>query len=253
MRLRNFPGLFKFKPLVLLLVLLVFSSCAVNIPQEVLDQAYQDAIIDAKDPTPDDISKDLLAIVPYNDNLIWEGVPGQSRLLVVTWASWDGYLQHVGTGPFNTAKEIWVTLAPEVKEWIQSHSLEICRYGKTVRLEELLGLPPDNSHKWFVELWVNPNDVFRPSPDPEINDQESELAFPQSTQFINPTPDYITWFNNLVQASYVGPNAHPWTRLGYTYDWGFYVPNHIGLSEYVVKQGAQIEVFGVWTNDDYGN
>ena len=29
-------------------------------------------------------------------------------------------------------------------------------------------------------------------------------------------------------------HGHPWTRLGYTYDWASTRPNHEGLSEYVV-------------------
>jgi hypothetical protein len=250
---KRFKSEFTFRPLVFFLAGLVLSSCAANIPQEVLDQAYQASIVDARNATSDKISTNLTPIVSYNTNLIWEGVPGQSRVLVVTWASWNGYLNLIGTGPFNTAREIWVTAAPEVKDWIRFHPFELRQYGKVVRLEELLGLPPDNSHQWFVELWANPVDVFRPSPDPEINDKEAEITFPQSAQFVAPTTDYVTWFNNLVGASYDGPNAHPWTRLGYTYDWGFRVPNHIGISEFVVKQGASVEVSGVWTSEEYGN
>ena len=42
----------------------------------------------------------------------------------------------------------------------------------------------------------------------------------------------------------------PWTRLGYTYDWGE-SENHIGLSEFVVRKGADIEIDSVSTVNDY--
>jgi hypothetical protein len=241
------------KSLLLSLSMLILASCAINVPEEVLNQAYQASIQDARDATPNEISTELIPITSYNTNLNWEGEPGNSRLLVVTWTSWDGYQQHIGTGPFNTARELWVTAAPELKNWIKANPLALIRTNRTVRLEQLLGLPPDNSHKWFVELWVNPNDLFRPSPDPEITDREAGLTFPQSEQFVTVSTDYVTWFNNLLSISYDGPNAHPWTRLGYTYDWGFFAPDRIGLSEFVVQQNAQIEVSGVWATEEYGN
>ncbi len=42
----------------------------------------------------------------------------------------------------------------------------------------------------------------------------------------------------------------PWTRLGYTYDWGA-SQNHIGLSEFVLRKGANLEVDSVTAVNDY--
>ena len=44
-----------------------------------------------------------------------------------------------------------------------------------MRLEKLLGLPPNSGKTKFVEIWVRPQDLFRPSPDPEITDCVAEL------------------------------------------------------------------------------
>ena len=51
------------------------------------------------------------------------------------------------------------------------------------------------------------------------------------------------WFKNWFDKEKVSrsKDAGPWTRLGYTYDWGN--PNSkYGLSEFIVKDGAEIEV-----------
>jgi len=31
-----------------------------------------------------------------------------------------------------------------------------------------------------VKMWVSPDDLFRPCPDPEINDSECEITYPES-------------------------------------------------------------------------
>jgi len=119
---------------------------------------------------------------------------------------------------------------------------EFCQAQRPIepalRLEQLLGLPPDDGKQWFVELWVWPADLFRPAPDPEITDQGAGLDFPDSA-----SPEYRAWFDDLRSKSY-GENGYPWTRLGYTYDWGS-PDDHVGLSEFVINKGAPIEVRSV--------
>lgn len=36
--------------------------------------------------------------------------------------------------------------------------------------------------------------------------------------------------------------GYPWTRLGYTYDWGSRSSNKYGLSEFVIMPGSKVEV-----------
>ncbi|HEX2922407.1 MAG TPA: hypothetical protein VHS28_00070, partial [Chloroflexota bacterium] len=138
--------------------------------------------------------------------------------------------------------DTWVTVAPQVKEF--------CSRGRypdpTLRLEQLLGLPSDNGKKWFVELWVSPSDLFRPSPDPKITDQTAGLEFPAAV-----SQQHVEWIEGLKAQSY-GENGYPWTRLGYTYDWGN-TTNREGLSEFVIRKGAPIEVNSVTTTLDYCN
>ena len=43
---------------------------------------------------------------------------------------------------------------------------------------------------------------------------------------------------------------YPWTRLGYTYDWGP-AKSPVGLSEFVVFKGSTVGVRKVYTNEEY--
>ena len=101
----------------------------------------------------------------------------------------------------------------------------------------------NSSDTYFVELWVHPQSLFRPSPDNEINDTSATLNFPASA-----TADYKAWFNNNIIYSYY-PMKFPLTRLGYTYDWGS--QNHVGLSEFVLKQNSKVTVNSVMPTADY--
>ncbi len=212
---------------------------------EALLQAYQAAVRDAQIVEPHEISKDLVAIVPFNNNLVWEGTPGASRVLGVTWTSWDGYDDKVG-GSMGLEREVWVTSAPQVKTFCSTY--QAGEVDLTLRLEQLLGLPPHNGKTKFVEMWVEPKDLFRPSPDPEISDQEAELSFPQSSAF-TVNEEHVQWINNLTASSY-GEGGYPWTRLGYTYDWGN-PESEVGMSEFVVAGGATIGVHSVMATEVY--
>ena len=110
----------------------------------------------------------------------------------------------------------------------------------------------------MIELWVSPQDIFRPCPDPEITDRKCQTDFPSdpfrtfsSTELVRATEgpgwnifmNYTGWFNNRKNyiysnaRSYPASSPYPWTRLGYTYDWGS--RNHVGLSEFVVHGRKQ--------------
>ena len=208
-------------------------------------QAYLAAIQDAKVAEPSEISKDLWAITAANPELMWDGEPGNSRVLVVTWTSYTGYNAQVGQD-IQTTRDIWVTAVPQVQEFVRNH--RVGADDLTLRLEELLGVPPESGKTTFVEFWVRPADLVRPSPDPEVSDQEAELAFPTSP-VLSVSDAYVQWFNSLLGTSY-GDGGYPWTRLGYTYDWGDST-NHVGASEYVIWQGATVGVQGTWTTEDY--
>jgi LysM repeat protein len=214
-----------------------------------LRQAYDAAVRDAEVAEPSEISRDLTAIVESNDKLQWEGQPGSKRVLLATWTSFAGYNDLVGKSyTVPEGREIWFTASPVVRDFCSAYQKSNPGADLTLRLRQLLGLPPDDPKTIFVEMWVNPSDVFRPSPDPEITDHEAELDFPNSSRS-SVSQAHMDWINNLKQKSY-GPKGYPWTRLGYTYDWGN--PNsEVGPSEFVIASGVTVDINKTYTTADY--
>ncbi len=137
-------------------------------------------------------------------------------------------------------KALWVTVVPELRNlfWAQPS----CPPGKN-RIVQLLGLNPWNDYDVIVEMWIDPTDLVRPSPDPEVSDHQAEIAVKsRGGSWIFPSPfvnycteklfvagrgkepkSYKDWFKQNAVDSYEAAeqrNLFPWTRLGYTYDWG---------------------------------
>ena len=210
--------------------------------EETLRGEYQAAIRDAETANESEICRHLTPITESNPNLTWEEDNGSTRVLVVTWTAWGGYVNQTNN-TMNLTRETWVTVYSEVRDFIGRNALpaEKC----SLRLEQLNGLPPRNNKTWFVELFVSPQDMFRPSPDPEINDTEAQLDFPADT-----SQEHIDWINNLKNSSY-GTNGYPWTQLGYTYDWATNSQNHVGLSEYVIRKGSIVKIHDTISTNEY--
>ncbi len=240
--------MFFLKRIVLMLcIFLVVSACShpaqTMLPTD-LQNAYSQAIKDAEVAEFNEISRNLVAIVPSNDALRWNENTGE--VLVVTWTSWDGYGGRVGSF-MKLSREVWVTVVPDVNAFCREQHINPTQVP--LRLEQLLGLPPESKKTKFVEMWVTPNDLFRPAPDPEVSDHEAELDFPVSDQFVTVSEAHLEWFHELKQKSY-GADGYPWTRLGYTYDWGN-PKNEIGVSEFVIRAGATVKIHGVSNTEDY--
>jgi len=235
---RSRPPLFAVSSLIVLLV-----ACAPGVTTEEL---YQAAGADARVAQSAEIATDLVAIVPDNTDLVWRETDAGCQVLMVTWTSWGGYDAAVGQS-VTLSREVWVTAAPEVRDSVRTNW--VFPPALTGRLEQLLGLPPNSGKTKFVQFWVNPRDLFRPSADPEITDHEAESEFPQSTEFVTVSAAHQEWYAHQAAISY-GTDGYPWTRLGYTYDWGNPVTEE-GLSEFVIRSGAVVEVESVTGTEDY--
>ncbi len=213
---------------------------------------FERAIDDAAHPQTPDVSHQLQAITPANPGLIWSD--DKRWLKVVSWMSDKvfnaRYAELVGdpagarTPPGQPV--IWVTVAPEMQNFCRGLHLD----DPSFRLKQRLGLDPNRRYERFVELWVQPEDLFRPCPDPEIDDNQCELDFPDgAVPAVKHIADYRGYFEGL-RATLYRPGGAPWTRLGYTYDWA-YGRRGFGASEFVVVPDAPYRVQDAYTTAEY--
>ncbi|MEM6297570.1 MAG: hypothetical protein AAF740_02670 [Bacteroidota bacterium] len=206
-----------------------------------LDAAYKTSVKDASIAQPEEISTELIRLTPDNTYLKRDE---KGRFLMLTWTSWDGYTEKVGQ-EMTLSREVWATAVPEVKDFCQ----QVKPKNLDLRLEQLMGLPPENGKTLFVELWVKPEDLFRPCPDPEVSDQTCEVNFPESP-YLTLAEEHQKWITELKSNSYGDTNGYPWTQLGYTYDWGN-PKSEVGVSEFVIRGGATVNVKAVYKTAVY--
>jgi len=212
-----------------------------------LHKAYAMALRDAAEVSPRKVVRDLIAITPFEPGLQWQAGPGKPRVLVMTWTRSPEHIANIGVD-MDIAGDTWVTTVPELKKFCRDPALPAGKLA--LRLEQLLGLPPGAGKKYFVEMWVDPDDLFRPAPNPEITTHESPLEYPRSARFLNVSRAYFWWFEKEQLMTQIGFKRYPWTRLGYTYDWGN-PANPRGLSEFVIKKPARVGVASVSEIDVY--
>jgi len=154
--------------------------------------------------------------------------------------SFDPYLNR--TQPYNSGKkDMWVTAFPQVRNFCKT-----IKGDKKNRLERYLGLPLNTSKSRFVELYVRPVDLFRPCRDKEIHDNFCTHQFGPNT-----TPEFKQWIENTYALSFPEKGVGvPWTRMGYTYDWGNII-NPIGASEYIVRPNSEVFVLSITPLEEY--
>jgi len=203
-------------------------------------QTYAKAVRDAAGPDSEDIYDGLWAITPSNPKLIWNET--RTAVRMVTWTTATGYTQGDNTLP----AEVWLTPAPQLQALCKTVPAE----QRVPRINQYLGLPPateQDASSYIVEMWVKPEDMFRPCPDAEIDDTSCGLTFPASA-----TDAHKNWMNAnyAFSFSFWQQPHYPWTGLGYTYDW-CNAETRVGASEYVVRAGSTVNVTGLIQRDTY--
>lgn len=219
----------------------VISGCGSSAAYDPMTE-YANACTDASSATYAKISKNLTAVVNENSNLQWEnGVVG-SRVLVVAWVTAAIASYYTEGQELEFKYDLWVTVVPELKNYFGGVAPD------SLRIAQLLGLPPADATRkeYMLELWVLPANLLRPCPDPEVTDHECQLDFHGEQFWVYDVTQkiyadvgstgfkaYKAWFNNRKDVIYTSAAPYPWTRLGYTYDWGN-PANHCGLSEFIL-------------------
>lgn len=226
-------------------------------------ELYFAAVEAARYPDRTKISRDLWPVLPDTEKLAWK----DGRVLMVTWTRSKYY----SSPPYEAGYEFplyattWFTAFPAAREHCRAY-----RGGDVaMRVRQLMGLPPERDYDAFLEVWVRPEDLFRPCPDPEITDSQCQVNIPL-VDHLPPEPDgtappwhcptdgveprqvhgqftvvrqaHLSWMCRNWEESYANEKAednYPWTALGYTYDWGR-PEDPQRLSEYVSLRGAPV-------------
>lgn len=153
--------------------------------------------------------------------------------------------------------DTWVTIVPELLNACREFTGDV-----TMKVRQLLGLPPDKQIPTIVVMKVQATDVFRPTPDPTPwtlcpcgNPSGDECNFAPEVQCGNRfpkdvAPAHVQWIaENTLKARQV-PGGYPWTHLGYTYNWKRDADPY-GASEYIVRKGASVTDVKTVALEDY--
>jgi hypothetical protein len=118
-----------------------------------------------------------------------------------------------------------------------------------LRSRQYQGMPPQAKPVTVVTMMVPLSGMFRP-PDPQI-DCTTAVFDDAGVQPADPAyPNHADWFRLQKALAYDPANPSPWTRMGYTYDWGD-PANKICASEFVVRQGAAVDILATQTPAEY--
>ncbi|MGY5453310.1 hypothetical protein ACVFI8_20545 [Agarivorans sp. MS3-6] len=231
----------------------VLLGCSQNLKEP--SQNYQQAVIQAAFPTVKDVSHTLFALNPENTLLQWN--EQADKVLVLTWKSQsaiDQFLLPNSHSSNNPNYPIWVTLAPQVKHFCQQYLQQQPERNDqqlALRLKQYLGLDASWNYDAFVEMYVAPEDLFRPCVDPQIDDHSCVLASDQMASSVKGIEDYANFYQALYFKSFRGSGTGvPWTGLGYTYDWGNPISKQ-GASEYILVPGGEYQINAVIPTGQY--
>lgn len=146
---------------------------------------------------------------------------------------------------------VWVTLAPELRDWCRTldWSEPASAYQ---RVSQRLGLPPWALNDRFVLLSVAPDRLLRPCADPDPGQTACGPAVAETVAVPDLTRDaYTAWFAANVGGAY-RPEGAPWTRYGWTYDWGADAATPpYGASEFLLAPATGYRIDGVVVAEEY--
>jgi len=200
------------------------------------------------------LGRNLFAITTDNKRLVWN--EDKTKILVVTWKSQDAYERFFNSQTQTTMDEafvVWVTTVPQVQQFCQGYmhnNPKAMEEELKLRLKQYLGLNVAWQYDVFVEMWVSPENIFRPCVDPEVSDSECNLKFSNPVPEVKHIQNYPLFYKNLYFQDFRSKPGVPWSGLGYTYDWGNPLTKE-GASEFILVPGARYEIKQAVKTMDY--
>lgn len=202
------------------------------------EELYAMAVKDAAIAEEDEIQP-LVSLTKKDPLVTWDD---QGRVLLCTWHSYpDSYPEG------ETVTAAWGYIWTFTDKEIATRAGELAKSEDAVmRMRQLISINPDKTHSTVTGLWVNPSDVIRPAYQSDAANGSMTVGFPVGEEV---DESFKAWFDqNILDSYYYG--SYPWTRLGYTYDWADNGKEY-GLTEFLIKKGAQAEVAFTETTGDF--
>ena len=202
-----------------------------------LQVKYEAAIADAAEAKQEEIYP-LVTITPESDGITWDR--DSTRVLVITFHDRPDIYD---TDTLVMSQEVWVVSEKELYSWYKSNNAGVKDWD--VRFKQLLGIRASAKYTHFSALWVKPIDLVRPAYQTDVKLDSMTLKFDES--FDDYTYDkefklsFKRWFDDSRAKAYVKKTGYPWTRLGYTYDWGAEDKKY-GLTEFLILQDSHVRV-----------
>ncbi|MGN1060527.1 MAG: hypothetical protein ACI4QN_02225 [Candidatus Coproplasma sp.] len=200
---------------------------------------YNAAVKDAMIAEESEI-KELVTLTENDEMVSWK----DGKVLLLTFHKYpDSYVE--GETTVTGSWYMWTVTDKEMIAWF-------AKYGDTVvdwsvAFNQLLGMPLSSANTHVSAVWVDVNSVIRPAyqPDPTKQLTASDLNG-------NSLGEYKEWFNSNILISYYSSwGQYPWTRLGYTYNWGG--DNEYGLTEFLVLKNSTITVEFTKTVEEFAS
>lgn len=206
-----------------------------NSHKDTTQNLYTAAVTDAVTADTDEIEP-LVTLTRDSPLTTWDE---QGRVLLLSWHRHpERYIQD---GEISLAGSIWTFTDKEIAAWYAENKSGVTDWD--LRLEQLIGLPPESGYTHVSGFWVNPNKVIRPAYVTDITEQM------QNTFQSDIDPDFKAWFEENITYSYE-ESAYPWTRLGYTYDWADNGTEY-GLTEFLIEENAAVEIAFTITTEEF--
>ncbi|MGN0341243.1 MAG: hypothetical protein ACI4DO_00455 [Roseburia sp.] len=200
---------------------------------------YEQSVEDAVFADEDEIM-DLVSLTREDDRVTWDD---QGRVLLLTFHSYpDSYPE--GEAVTLEWGEVWTFTEKEMASRFAEEMKEDKDYD--LALKHLLGLPQEKECTTVTAFWVDPEDVIRPAYQMDATDGSMTVTLSDDVD-----EEYKAWFDENILDSYFYGD-YPWTRLGYTYNWGGHGTEY-GVTEFLVKSGSQVEVEYTKTEEEFVN
>ncbi len=215
--------------------------------QKQQEKMYEHAVKDAQDITAHEMVNDLWGVndpqvTRSTDSMILAMIPLSEKEI----AQWTGSPDKIAPSSLNPQEMWWVSLDPQLSAFLKNEPI-MDSASLVVSVKQLLGLPPESDYSYIAAFWVSPQNLFRPTPDPDPTIHYSSVTFPEQVD-----PNHKAWIERFRKEAYTATPPLAWTQLGYAYDWGNPV-RPVGVSQFVVKSNAPIRVvfvssFWYWYN-----